>query len=422
MTQFEDLEIVYRDPNDLRPDPRNARRHPASQIKKLRSAFRRFGFRNPVLLKDDGETIGAGNGRVEAAIEEGLERIPTITVLGLSEEEWRAFAIADNRIALDADWNMDILRTEMLDLKKAGLSLDLTGFDEKEVLDLFKTPKMMRDADADAGEPPAAPVSRPGDVWLLGDHRLGCGDSTDPKVVEAVLRGTKPHLMVSDPPYGVEYDAEWRNQAERADGRKLNSDPTVKRGLVKNDHKADWREAWALFPGEVAYVWHGGLATAEVLASLQAVGFELRAQIIWRKSRSIIGRGHYHWQHEPCWYVVRKGGKGHWQGSRKESTVWDIDHRKSDTGHGTQKPVEAMRRPIETNSQPGDRVYEPFSGSGTTIIAAQMTKRICLAIELDAAYVDVSILRWMNFTGETATLEETGEPWSAVVQRRKGDG
>lgn len=418
MTQFADLEIVYRDPNDLRPDPRNARRHPASQIKKLRTAFRRFGFRNPVLLKDDGETIGAGNGRVEAAIEEGLDRIPTITVLGLSEDEWRAFAIADNRIALDADWNMDILRTEMLDLRKAGLSLDMTGFDEKEILDLFKTPKMMRDADADAPEPPEAPVARAGDVWLLGDHRLACGDSTDPKVVEAVLQGAKPHLMVSDPPYGVEYDAEWRNQAERADGRKLNSDPTVKRGLVKNDNRADWREAWALFPGEVAYVWHGGLATGEVLASLQAVGFEPRAQIIWRKSRSIIGRGHYHWQHEPCWYVVRKGGTGHWQGSRKESTVWDIDHRKSDTGHGTQKPVEAMRRPIETNSQPGDRVYEPFSGSGTTIIAAQMTKRICHAIELDPAYVDVTIKRWEAFTGEKARLEETGQLFAEVEADR----
>lgn len=416
----EDLQIVYQDPNDLQPDPNNSRTHPASQIKKLRAAFREFGFRNPVLLKEDGETIGAGHARVEAAIEEGLDRIPTVIIHGLTEDQWRAFVIADNRIALDADWNLDILRSEMLDLKSAGLSLDLTGFDEKEVLDLFKSPQVMRDADADAPEPPEDPVSRAGDVWLLGDHRLACGDATDPKVVEAVLRGAKPHLMVSDPPYGVDYNPNWRAEAANREGKAGGSFGSAKvaPGQVKNDHRADWREAWALFPGEVAYVWHGGLATGDVLASLQAVGFEPRAMIVWKKARSIIGRGHYHWQHEPCWYVVRKGGKGHWQGSRKESTVWDIDHRKNDTGHGTQKPVEAMRRPIENNSAPGDRVYEPFCGSGTTIIAAQMTKRICHAIELNPAYVDVTVRRWEKFTGEKARLEQTGQLFDEVQADR----
>lgn len=417
----DDLEVIYRDPNDLRPDPKNSRRHPPGQIEKLRASIREFGFRNPVLLKDDGETIGAGHARVEAAIAEDLDRVPTITCRGLDDTQWRAFVIADNRIALDGEWNQDVLRAELLDLRDAGLSLGLTGFDQKEVLSLFETPDQKGRAEKDAPAAPDDPVSILGDVWLLGEHRLICGDATDPKTVEAVLKGARPHLMVTDPPYGVEYDAEWRNQAERADGRKLNSDPTVKRGLVLNDNRADWREAWALFPGEVAYVWHGGLASAEVLESLQAVGFEARAQIIWRKTRSIIGRGHYHWQHEPCWYVVRKGGKGHWQGSRKESTVWDIDHRKSDTGHGTQKPIDAMRKPIENNSAPGDRIYEPFSGSGTTLIAAQMTKRICHAVELNPAYVDVGIRRWEEFTGEKARLEKTGQSFAEVKAERSAE-
>ena len=167
-----------------------------------------------------------------------------------------------------------------------------------------------------------------------------------------------------------------------------------------NDDRADWREAWALFPGDVAYVWHGALHAATVAESLEASGFAVRAQIIWDKTRLVIGRGDYHWQHEPGWYAVRKGRKGHWAGDRKQTTVWAIPHRKSPTGHGTEKPVECMRRPIENNSSPGQAVYEPFSGSGTTIIAAEMTGRSCHAIELDPAYVDVAVTRWQDFTGQ----------------------
>ena len=182
--------------------------------------------------------------------------------------------------------------------------------------------------------------------------------------------------------------------------------PIWRRATVLNDDRADWREAWALFPGDVAYVWHARSAVSRRLpASLEASGFAIRSQIIWDKTRLVIGRGDYHWQHEPCWYAVRKGSKGHWAGDRKQTTVWAIPHRKSETGHGTQKPVECMRRPIENNSSPGQAVYEPFCGSGTTIIAAEMTGRICHAIELDPAYVDVAIMRWQAFTGRAAMLE-----------------
>lgn len=185
-----------------------------------------------------------------------------------------------------------------------------------------------------------------------------------------------------------------------------------------NDDVADWTESWKLFPGDVAYVWHGALHAPVVAASLAAAGFHVRSQIIWDKTRMIIGRGDYHWAHEPCWYVVRKGRTGHWNGDRKQTTIWRIGHQKSETGHGTQKPVECMRLPIENNSSPGQAIYEPFSGSGTTIIAAEQTGRACFAIELKPAYVDVAVSRWGAFTGEKALLEGDGRDFATVAAER----
>jgi DNA modification methylase len=246
---------------------------------------------------------------------------------------------------------------------------------------------------------PSNPVTRPGDLWLLGSHRLICGDSKSAEDTTRLLAGVKPHLMVTDPPYGVSYDPARRARAG------VNLNPR-KLGKVVNDDRADWREAWALFPGTVAYVWHASLHTSEVKLSLEATGFELRAQIIWAKDRFAFSRGHYHWQHEPCWYGVRGGSTAHWSGDRKQTTVWSIPARDDDGhGHGTQKPVECMRRPIENNSSPGQAIYEPFCGSGTTIIAAEMTGRPCFAIEIDPAYVDVAVSRWQAFTGQEAKLE-----------------
>ncbi len=190
-------------------------------------------------------------------------------------------------------------------------------------------------------------------------------------------------------------------------------------GAVANDDRADWSEAWTLFPGEVVYVWHADNKANVVADSLVAAGFEIRAQIIWAKNQHVISRGHYHPQHEPCWYAVRRkqGSTGHWQGDRKQSTLWQIDKpQKSETGHSTQKPVECMKRPIENNSSAGQAVYEPFSGSGTTIIAGEMTGRSIHAIELNPAYVDIAVIRWQNFTGKQAVHEATGEPFGALEQ------
>ena len=182
---------------------------------------------------------------------------------------------------------------------------------------------------------------------------------------------------------------------------------------------ADWREAWDLFPGDVAYVWHGALHGAEVAESLIDAGFAIRSQIIWDKGRLVIGRGDYHWQHEPAIYCVRSGKAGHWNGGRNQTTVWQIPHRRSESGHGTQKPVECMKRPIENNSSPGQAVYEPFSGSGTSIIAAEITGRVCHGIELNPLYVDVAVKRWQAFTGEKVLREGSGATFEEVASERE---
>jgi DNA modification methylase len=183
--------------------------------------------------------------------------------------------------------------------------------------------------------------------------------------------------------------------------------------------QADWREAWALFPGEVAYVWHAGRHASAVQASIEAAGFEIRCQIVWAKPRFVISRGHYHWQHEPCWCAVQKGKAGHRSGDRSQTTLWQITHQKSETGHGTQKPVECMRRPIENNSSPGQAVYEPFLGSGTTTIAAEMTGRSCHAMEISPQYVDVAVKRWQDFTGGVATLADDGRTFAEIAAHRQ---
>jgi DNA modification methylase len=393
---------------ELVPYARNARTHSPAQVAKIAASIEEWGWTNPVLVDESGNII-AGHGRVLAARKLGIADVPVMVASGWTEAQQRAYVLADNRLALDAGWDEDLLRSELVELGELGFDLPLTGFSDAE---LGKLMPRVEQGDADhIPDIPAEPVSRPGDLWTLGDHRIICGDSTDPDTVTQLLPGEKPHLMVTDPPYGVEYDPEWRNRAGVSTTERL--------GKVENDHRADWREAWALFPGEVAYVWHAGIYATTVAESLLASGFSLRSQIIWAKPRLVLSRGHYHWQHEPCWYAVREGGQGHWQGARDQTTIWAIDGttEDQDTSRSTQKPVECMRRPIQNNSKPGDAVYEPFSGSGTTIIAAELENRRCYAVELAPEYVDVAVLRWQAFTGKHAVLS-IGEAFAQVAEQR----
>lgn len=394
----------------LIPYARNARTHSDAQVAQIAASIREFGFTNPVLIDAECGVI-AGHGRLLAARKLGMTEVPTLELGHLTPAQRRAYVLADNRLALSAGWDEDLLRIELGELQADGFDLELTGFDLDEITGyLAELTGGLTDPD-DVPAAPEIPVSQTGDVWRLGRHRLVCGDSTDAAAVECALDGVRPHLMVTDPPYGVEYDPAWRNRAGLG--------ATQRVGKVENDHRADWGEAWALFPGDVAYVWHGALHAATVAESLDATGFQIRAQVIWAKDRLVLGRGHYHWQHEPCWYAVR--GQGHWSGDRKQTTLWQIASRAQDaeTVHGTQKPVECMRRPMENNSSPGQAVYEPFCGSGTTIIAAEQSGRICHAVELSPTYVDVAVLRWQAFTGMEAVLEGEGLSYRATAATRR---
>jgi DNA modification methylase len=399
----------------LKAYTRNSRTHTDEQVAKVAASITRFGFTNPILATDDG-TIVAGHGRLLAARQLSMTAVPVIVVTGWTEDERRAYVIADNQLALEAGWDEEILRLELGDLRDKGFDLGLTGFDEDALAALLDMrPDGAVDPD-EAPELPANPVAALGDLWALGRHRLLCGDATSAQDTALLLNGAKPHLMVTDPPYGVEYDAGWRNRVHRADGSVVGG---LAVGKVSNDDRSDWREAWALFTGDVAYVWNAGLHSASVFESLLAVGLDMRAQIVWAKNNFAIGRGDYHWKHELCWYAVRKGKTGRWASDRKQTTVWEIDKpQRSETGHSTQKPVECMKRPIENNSKPGDAVYDPFSGSGTTIIAAEMTGRKCYALEINPAYVDVAVQRWQTFTGQTATLASTGQTFEGVAKSR----
>jgi DNA modification methylase len=407
--------VERRKVSDLTPYARNARTHSDEQVAQIAASIREWGWTVPILVDERGEII-AGHGRVLAAQRLGLVDVPCMVAEGWTEAQRRAYVLADNKLTLNGGWNDELLKVELEELQGFDFDLGLTGFGEDELAKLLvEKTEGLTDPD-DIPEPPAEPVTVLGDIWLLGRHRIICGDSTSADTVAALLGDVKPHLMVTDPPYGVEYDADWRNNAKRADGTSIGASAV---GKVENDGNADWSEAWALFPGDVAYVWHAGLFAGVVADSLASCGFQLRSQIIWAKSNFAIGRGDYHWHHEPCWYAVKKNAKGHYGGDRKQTTLWKIDKpMKSETGHSTQKPVECMKRPIENNSSPGQAVYEPFSGSGTAIIAGEMTGRHIYAIELNPAYVDVAVKRWQDFTGEQATLEGDGRSFAELEAER----
>ena len=400
---------------------RNARVHSEAQVGQLAASIREFGFAVPVLLDEQG-TLIAGHGRVLAAQKLGLTDVPAMTARGWSDAKIRAYRLADNRLAENATWDAELLGLEFAELRELGADLSLTGFDDKSIEDLLAAQARIAEGLTDpdeAPEPSAAPVSRSGDVWLLGAHRLVCGDATIPADVARCLADARPHLMVTDPPYGVDYDPDWRNDALQAGIGARGAPGGRAVGVVRNDDRADWREAWALFPGDVAYVWHAGTKSHHVAQSLEAASFEIRAAIIWAKNGHVIGRGHYHPQHEPCFYAVRKGKTAHWHGDRSQTTLWQIPRpQKSDTGHSTQKPVECMLRPMANNSRPGDAVYDPFLGSGTTIVAAEVSGRVCYGLEIDPAYCDVGVQRWQAFTGRDATLADSGESFAAVQTRR----
>lgn len=366
------MHVEMRAINTIKPYAKNPRKN-AAAVDAVARSIEQFEFRQPIVVDENG-TIIVGHTRFLAAQKLGLAMVPVHTAMGLTAAQLRAYRIMDNSTNQLSEWDPELLPVELTELQADGVDVSSLGFDPDELTKWMSGE--VNDGLVDADETPAlpeTPVTKPGDLWLLDRHRLLCGDSTNTGDVARLLNGAVPFLMSTDAPYGVSYDATWRHRAGLND-----SDRT---GKVSNDHRLDWTDTYKLFPGTVAYTWHAGVHSAHVATQLEAAGFEVRAQIIWRKPRFVISRGHYHWGHEPCWYSVRPGLKGgsKWVGDRSQSTVWDVPQRDDtgDTNHSTQKPVECMGRPISHHGGKDDDVYDPFLGSGTTVIAAEQRGRRC---------------------------------------------
>lgn len=351
----------------------------------------------PIIIDESGTVLG-GNMRLQALKEVGYTEVPEGWIKrasSLTADEKRQFIIKDNVGFGEWDWETLANEWDKDDLENWGLDLPVDFNNQDASEDDYQ---MTDEIETDIV---------PGDLFEIGEHRLLCGSSTEADAVAKLLNGKEPYLMVTDPPYGVKYDPTWRHRAGIIDSGRV--------GKVQNDDNADWYDAWVLSPSKVAYVWHASLFTATVMDSLERAGFEHRNQIIWNKSQMVFGQGHYHWKHEPCWYVVKKGSKGNWAGDRKQTTVWEIDGilkaSKQDEAnaaqvHGTQKPVECMSRPISNHD--GD-VYDPFLGSGTTMVAAHQLNRKCYGMEIDPKYCQVIIDRMLKLD-HSLNIRKNGQP------------
>ncbi len=364
----------------------------------LDASFEKFDLVEIPVVNLDG-TLIAGHRRLERMMNAGwIDREIDVRRPNrqLSEEEVLEYMIRSN--THQGTWDLKMLTSDLF----AGLDLGQIGLDMKEVPG-WKARDMVIEEDDFEIDLPFAPITVSGDVYELNSiksklyHRLMCGDSTSKDDVKKLLLCRVPVLMVTDPPYGVEYDPTWR--------KTLNKRNMVQVGKVANDDQASWLLAYSLFPGDVAYVWHGGKHAAVVANDLENAGFQIVSQIIWNKQSGAISRGDIHWKHEPCWYAVRVGKKHNWQGARDVWTVWDIPNQSNrklaeeegQSGHSTQKPIEAMGRPIRNNTEPRQSVYDCFLGSGTTLVACEQLLRHCSGMEIEAKYVDVALRRWIQY-------------------------
>ena len=409
---------------------RNSRKISARAVEKVAASIHEFGFRVPIVVDKDGVII-CGHTRLLAANKLGLHQVPVHTADNLSPAQVRAYRLMDNRSHEETDWDLDLLGPELEELRSLDFDLELTGFDEREMEDLLADP----DVDDRANRVPSLPehpATQPGDVWVMGNHRLLCGDCSQTDVVAKLLGPAKPLLLLTDPPYGISLDSEWRDRAG------LNGYGPAEASYMKHrtaghtntsissDTRADWSEAFALVPSlQIAYVWHASVFTREVLNGLLRIDFLYPQQIIWNKGRTVLTRTHYWYQHEPCWYVRKKNAP--WFGKAGEnSTIWDSPSPKFIMGgsdeekydHPTQKPVDLMRRPILNHTKRGELVYEPFLGSGTTLAAAELTERVCCGMELDPKYVDVIVQRWQTLSGKQAKLDGDGRTFEEIAAER----
>lgn len=379
-------------------------------VGKIASVIKEFGFRVPLIAKSDGSLVD-GHLRLKAAYKLGLEKVPVLLADNLTDIQIKAFRLSVNKMSELAEWDMDLVNLELEELELADFDIELTGFDFNPLQD----EEGLTDED-ETPESPIDPVSVLGDVWILGNHRVMCGDSTAITDVDKLMDGQKPNTMLTDPPYGVKYEANWRSKLK---GRKKTA--REENSSLMNDDQSDWYDAYVLFPGSVAYVWHASVFSDVVMDGLRRSGFDIKQQIIWNKNVHALGRSDYHWKHEPCWYAVKKDGDRNWNGGRTQMTVWDVKsiiYEDGKTAHPTQKPVELYRRPLNFHTNSGEYVYDPFGGSGTLCIAAEELGRRALIMELDPKYIDIIVTRWQNFSGKKATLENDDRTFDDVSGER----
>ena len=403
----------------LVPYVNNARTHSPEQLTKLRSSLREFGFINPVIIDRDFNVI-AGHGRIAAAKEEGMEEVPCVFVDYLTEAQKKAYILADNRMALDAGWDEELLRIEIESLQGADFDVSLTGFGEDEIADLFAGDgeKDVKDDDFDlsAALEKAAFVER-GDIWTVGRHRLMCGDATSVEDVAALMDGKKANLIVTDPPYGVSF--------------KSGSGLSIQNDSMKGDefytflYNSFSQMAAHLENGGAAYVFHADTEGLNFRKAFVDAGFHLAGVCIWVKNSLVLGRSDYQWQHEPVLYGFLKNGKHPWYSDRKQTTIWNYDKPKRNKNHPTSKPLDLLGYPICNSSQENAIVIDTFGGSGSTMMACEQTDRICCMMELDEKYASVILRRYVEDTGdsENVYVERGGEkiPYSALVKEVETD-
>jgi DNA modification methylase len=384
------LEQIH--PADLIPYARNAKKHDPEQVAKIAGSIREFGFNNPVLI-DQSNGIIAGHGRVMAAIKLGLESVPVIRLSHLTETQRRAYILADNKLAeLGGGWDEEMLKVELEAIKESDLDHLLTGFSDEEMDQLLaETNKLNGDPD-EVPEPPADPITKPGDLWILGEHRLLCGDSTKAADVERLMAGAKADLLLTDPPYGVDYEGITNDDAAGL--------PRLLAGAFQN--------ADAIMQhGACYYVCHPDVHAYEFVGAIRGVGWKQARPpvVLWIKDRFVLGRGDYHSQSEPILYGWKEGAAHHAVEDRSQSNLWEFPRPAAADGHPTMKPVGLFARAMQNSTNQKASIYEPFCGSGTTLIAAEQLGRKCYGMEISPAYCDVIVKRWETLTGKKATRE-----------------
>ena len=404
-------EIDWRSVDQLIPYARNSRTHSKDQVAQIAASIREFGWTNPILVDGDG-TIIAGHGRVMAARKLGETEVPCIELGHLTEAQKRAYVIADNQLALNAGWDAEMLKVEIAELVDADFDLGLLGFDDAMLAGLMGVEtEGLTDPD-DVPEPPANPVTVLGDVWVLGNHRLMCGDSTSIAELEKLAAGQRVDMWLTDPPYNVAYEGKTKD-ALTIQNDSMN-DESFRQFLRDSYVAADA----VMKPGAVFYIWHADSEGYNFRGAAADAGWKVRQCLIWKKSTMVMGRQDYHWKHEPCLYGWKEGAGHLWATDRKQTTILEFDKPSRNGEHPTMKPVALFEYQLLNNTKGGDIVLDSFGGSGTTMIAAEKNGRYSRLMELDPKYCDVIIARWQDFTGQQATLDGDGRTFDEISGTR----